>query len=242
MNREKIKLVAMDLDGTLTQHKSPLDPQCRYVLERLAQRYSLLMVCAGGCERVYRQMGGFPIQISGFYGMEYADATEGNLQVLEQVQFPVDHEDILNRAQQFRNEFGYCEYAGDSVEFHASGLITLPLLGTRARLEDKLAFDPDRAKRRSYYERVCELFSEYYVVIGGSSSFDIAPKPYGKLFALDRQLEKMGLFRENVVFFGDDYGVGGNDRDVYLSGITFCQIDDYRTFPQIAEELLLLDR
>ena len=242
MNRDKIKLVAMDLDGTLTQHKSPLEPQCRCVLERLAQQYSLLMVCAGGCERVYRQMGEFPIAISGFYGMEYADAAEGNLRILENVQVPVYRADILNRAQQFRSEFGYQEYAGDPVEFHKSGLITLPLLGTSAQLEDKLAFDPDRAKRRSFYERVCELFAEYHVFIGGSSSFDIVPKPYGKLFALDRQLEKMGLSRENVVFFGDDYGVGGNDRDVYQSGIPFCQIDDYRTFPQIAEELLLSER
>lgn len=241
MDRDKIKLVAMDLDGTLTQHKSPLEPRCRRTLERLAQRYSLLMVCAGGCERVYRQMGEFPIAISGFYGMQYADAVEGKFSVRENVQIPVDREDILNRAQQFRDEFGLQEYAGDPVEFHASGLITLPILGTAARLDDKLAFDPDRAKRRGYYKRVCELFAEYHVFIGGSSSFDIAPKPYNKRFALDCRLEKMGLSGENVVFFGDDYGVGGNDRDVYLSEIEFFEIDDYRTFPQMAEEILLSD-
>ena len=123
MEKDKIKLVAMDLDGTLTQHKSPLESQCRRTLERLAQRYSLLMVCAGGCERVYRQMGEFPIAISGFYGMQYADAARGDFCVLDNVQIPVDREDILRRAQQFRNEFGLQEYAGDPVEFHASGLI-----------------------------------------------------------------------------------------------------------------------
>ena len=31
-------------------------------------------------------------------------------------------------------------FAGDSVEFHASGMITFPLLGTRAAIADKLAF------------------------------------------------------------------------------------------------------
>lgn len=242
MDRDKIKLVAMDLDGTLTQHKSPLDPQCRHTLERLAQRYSLLMVCAGGCERVYRQMGEFSIAISGFYGMQYSDATQGDFRVLDSVQVPVNREDILRRAQQFRNEFGLQEYAGDPVEFHASGLITLPILGTDARLDDKLAFDPDRSKRRGYYERVCELFSEYHVFIGGSSSFDIAPKPFSKRYALSRKLEEMGLSWENAVFFGDDYGVGGNDRDVYQSEIEFIKIDDYRMFPRIAEELLLPDR
>jgi len=47
------KLVAMDLDGTLTQHKSPLERERRAVLEDFAQRYMLLMACAGSCERVY---------------------------------------------------------------------------------------------------------------------------------------------------------------------------------------------
>ena len=59
------KLVAMDLDGTLTQHKSPLEPDCREVLEELSSQYHTLMVCAGGCERVYRQIAEFPIDIIG---------------------------------------------------------------------------------------------------------------------------------------------------------------------------------
>ena len=32
-----IKLIAFDLDGTLTQHKTPLDPQNKAVLDRLRE-------------------------------------------------------------------------------------------------------------------------------------------------------------------------------------------------------------
>lgn len=35
-----LKLVAFDLDGTLTQHKTPIEPQNRAVLEALSQRYT----------------------------------------------------------------------------------------------------------------------------------------------------------------------------------------------------------
>lgn len=35
MNPEKIKLVAFDLDGTLTQHKSKLGDQNRQILDAL---------------------------------------------------------------------------------------------------------------------------------------------------------------------------------------------------------------
>ena len=47
------KLIAMDLDGTLTQHKSKLDPVNTKVLFRLKEKYKLVMIGAGGCKRIY---------------------------------------------------------------------------------------------------------------------------------------------------------------------------------------------
>ena len=47
-----VKVFAFDLDGTLTQHKTPLAEKNRAILEKLAQRYTLLMVGAGSCMRM----------------------------------------------------------------------------------------------------------------------------------------------------------------------------------------------
>ena len=49
MDKNKIKLIAFDLDGTLTQHKSPLGEENRKVLEELSKKYKLLMAGAGMC-------------------------------------------------------------------------------------------------------------------------------------------------------------------------------------------------
>ena len=38
---ENVKVIAFDLDGTLTQHKSPLDLQNRNVLDKLSKKYKL---------------------------------------------------------------------------------------------------------------------------------------------------------------------------------------------------------
>ena len=38
-----VKVFAFDLDGTLTQHKTPLDDKNRAILEKLAERYTLLI-------------------------------------------------------------------------------------------------------------------------------------------------------------------------------------------------------
>ena len=78
------KLIALDLDGTLTQHRTPLEEQNRRVLEKLAEKSKLLMVGAGTCQRIFDQMGQFPIDIIGNYGMQYAeyDPLERKLNVL----------------------------------------------------------------------------------------------------------------------------------------------------------------
>jgi hydroxymethylpyrimidine pyrophosphatase-like HAD family hydrolase len=137
-----------------------------------------------------------------------------------------------------REKYGYTEYAGESVEYHPSGCITFPLIGTKAKQEDKLAFDPDRSKRRAFYDDVVNVFDEYCVFVGGSSSFDMAPKPFNKYHALDRYCKENGLAHENVVYIGDDYGLGGNDESVYVSDFPYITIDDYTTFPERVKDLL----
>lgn len=53
------KLIAFDLDGTLTRHRSKLGETNRKVLEALDKKYKLLMVGAGGCERIFNQLNFF---------------------------------------------------------------------------------------------------------------------------------------------------------------------------------------
>ena len=101
-----------------------------------------------------------------------------------------------------------------------------------------MAFDPDRSKRRKIYNEVVEAFSDYCVFVGGSSSFDMSPKPYNKLYALDLYCRENGLQHDEVLFAGDDYGIGGNDESVYLSDVPFLCIDDYREFPKLIEFML----
>ena len=137
-----------------------------------------------------------------------------------------------------RKKYGFTEYAGNNVEFHASGCVTFPILGTAAKIEDKLAFDPDRTKRRAIYEDIKTVFHDYTVFIGGSSSFDMAPYPYDKYYALDRYCAARGIAHDEVVYVGDDYGPGGNDEAVYRSDFHFLTIDNYLDFPKLMAQFL----
>lgn len=240
MDVSKIKLIAFDLDGTLTQHKSPLSDENRAVLLALSKKYKLLMAGAGMCKRIFNQMGGFPIDIIGNYGMQSAVYNENtkDLDIVEDIQLPCDRESVEKRVSAMREKHGFTEFKGDSVEYHSSGCVTFAVLGTKADIADKLAFDPDRKKRRAIYDEIKEVFSDYTVFVGGSSSFDMAPFPYNKYYALDKYCKEHGLTHEEVAFVGDDYGPGGNDESVYLSDINFVTIDDYLTFPEVMKPFL----
>ena len=237
---ENIKLVAFDLDGTLTQHKSPLSPEARATLEALNKKYKLLMVGAGMCMRIFNQMEQFPIDVLGNYGLQYAEYNPDTkeLEIKENNVLPCDRESVDKRVTMLREKYGFTEYVGENVEYHASGCVTFPVLGTKAALADKLAFDPDRSKRRAIYEDVKATFPEYTVFVGGSSSFDMTPAPYSKGYALEKYCQEHGLTKDQVCYVGDDYGPGGNDESVYLSDFNFLTIDDYLDFPNVVKVLL----
>ena len=243
IDASKIKLIAMDLDGTLTQHKQPMSPRCRETLVALGQKYKLIMVGAGQVMRIFNQMEHFPIDIIGNYGLQYGvyNPETKDLDILRNETLPLGDKAVIEqRVTMLREKHGYTTFAGDNVEYHPSGCLTFPVLGTKAVQADKLAFDPDRAKRRKIYAEVCEAFDDYCVFVGGSSSFDIVPGQYGKLNALRRYMREQNLTNDQVVYCGDDYREGGNDHDVYAGGIPFVKVDDYENLGALLEEAGIL--
>lgn len=240
MDASMIKLVAFDLDGTLTQHKTKLSKEHRAVLDALGQKYDLLMVGAGMCRRIFEQMDRYPIDILGNYGMQLALYRKDlqDIEIVENISLPCDRDSVEKRVTMLRKKYGFTEFAGENVEFHSSGAVTIPLLGTNAKQEDKLCFDPDRTKRRAIYEDVKQIFSDYIVFVGGSSSFDMTPAPYNKAYALEKYCDQRGIAHSQVVYVGDDYGPGGNDESVYKSDFHFIKVDNYLDFPQLMEPLL----
>lgn len=235
-----IKVIAMDLDGTLTQHKTPLSQAHREILVALSKKYKLLMVGAGQVMRIFNQLEGFPIDIIGNYGMQYGtyNADTKNIDIVRDIAAPCHKEEVTGQINRLREKYGFRNFSGETVEFHPSGCITFPILGTKAKQEDKLAFDPDRIKRRKIYGDVVNTFSDYCVFVGGSSSFDMAPKPYNKYYALDLYCKENGYSHDEIVYIGDDYGLGGNDESVYKSDFPYITIDNYLDFPEIVSPLL----
>lgn len=223
----KYKLIAMDLDGTLTQHKSKLEDKNMDLLNRLSQKYKLVIVGAGSCDRIYNQMNKYPIAIIGNYGMQRSEILEGKFVVVKNDNYSVDTNFFQTTIDNIRKETGYTHFKGNSVEFHESGAVTFPLLGTAAELKNKLAFDPNGRKRMAIYDRVSNAFGDYNCFIGGTSSFDIVKKGYDKYNALVKYAKNFDIKEDEIFFIGDDFKPGGNDEQIKLNGIDYIEIKDY---------------
>ena len=178
--RKQKKLLVFDLDGTLSNHRSPMPKENRALLDALGKKYHLVMCGAGNVARIFNQMEQYPINLIGNYGMMHAKVENGELVITKNVVADIDKEFFLGETNRLREKYGYTEYAGEPIEWHPSGMVTFALLCTKAKKENKLVFDPDRAKRRVMYPEVLEIFKDYTVFIGGSTSFDIVAKQYNK--------------------------------------------------------------
>ncbi len=231
------KLICFDLDGTLSQHRSPLEETNRKMLDELSKRYKLIMVGAGNAPRIYEQMGHYPIDILANYGMQESKIVDGEFKIIREDTTYPDREYFTKTAHYLREKYGYTEYSGESVEFHPSGMVTFALLGTKANIADKIAFDPTREKRRVMYDEVLSLFPDYTVYIGGSSSFDFSAKQYNKYDAVMKYAAENGYKKEEILYVGDDFGDGGGDSHIRLGGMDFIEVKDYR---RVSEDLAFL--
>ena len=231
------KLICFDLDGTLTQHRTPLEEKNKSVLDRLSKKYKLIMVGAGGATRINKQLNNYPIDILGNYGMNEGVFVDGELKIVRDDKYEVDKEFFSTKIEYLRQKYGYTEYKGESVEFHASGMVTFPLLGTKADIADKVKFDPTREKRKVLYPEVLEIFKDYTVYIGGSSSFDFSKKEYNKYDAVMKYANEHDYSKDEVLYVGDDFGDGGGDSHIRIFGLDYINVTDYTKLEEFLKHL-----
>ncbi|MCQ2387197.1 MAG: HAD hydrolase family protein [Clostridia bacterium] len=232
------KIIAFDLDGTLTQHRTKLNKQNRELLFKLKEKYDLVMIGAGDCKRIYNQMEEFPINIIGNYGMQESTVVNGEFKLIKEEKYEVDRDFFNKNCDYLRKKYGYTNYKGESIDFHVSGMVTFALLGVDADINDKVKFDPTREKRKVMYKEVLEIFKDYTVFIGGSSSFDISKKQYNKYDAFMEYAKRKGYTKDEMLFVGDDFGDGGGDSHIRLGGIDYVFIENYENAPKDLEYLL----
>ena len=212
----KKKVIVCDMDNTLVPPRSKVTDDMVCLLKKLMDKYTFVVLAAGGIERVKTQLLDMEVKIPfvfSYYGTVYHRYIDGRYSLVAEYTNGLRNvPEIKKVIRQIRDKYGYTDYYGNScAEFRNE--IVFGLLGTEAPLGEKLAFDPDKRKRMLIYHELKRLLPENEVLIGGTSSFDILDKGINKGFGLKKIME-LGIKKEEIVFIGDDFTEGSNDEAV----------------------------
>jgi hypothetical protein len=246
------KIIAFDLDGTLTVSKSPITKDMADLLKELAKRIPIIIISGS---QFLSKSGQF--QSSFFYDDAFYPyihnlilmPTSGS-QVYEYDQLKKDwllvdkepfNENIKNKIKKLleevvsrSEEYGIpANPAGEIIEDRDTQ-ITFSALGQLAPWEKKKLWDPNQEKRKKIRAFLESKLPEVTLMLNASTSIDILPKGFNKAVGLLRWLEKRNLSKQDLVYIGDGLFSGGNDFMVKEAGFDTIAVNG----PEDAESLI----
>jgi phosphomannomutase len=229
------RLVVFDLDGTLAQSKSPIDPEMAALLGTLLQVIRVAIISGGNWPQFEQQvLSGIPnnehlrnlslLPTCGTKFYRYA----GAWRQLYSEDFTTQERDrILAQLRHALQSAGFESEPlhGALIEDRGSQ-ITLSALGQEAPLEAKRRWDPDFAKRRKLMEILAPLLPDFSVNAGGMTSIDVTRHGIDKGYGIRKLRDILCVGIDEMIFVGDALFPGGNDYPAKEAGALSIQVRD----------------
>lgn len=235
------KIIAFDVDGTLTVSKSPITKDMVDLLKKLAQERTVVAISGGSFMQFKTQYLPLFFQddsfipfihnlvllpTSGSQRYEY-DQTQKDWVMTDKEPLPDAVKEKAKKLLQGIIDSGLYDIPrnpiGAIIEDRDTQITFTPN-GQQAPIAIKRLWDPDRKKREKIRETIAPELPEVDILINGSSSIDILPKGFNKAVGLGRLLDKLGLQKSDMVFIGDALFPGGNDYSVHEAGIETIEV------------------
>jgi HAD superfamily hydrolase (TIGR01484 family) len=238
-----IKLIAFDLDGTLTESKQPINNKTARFLASLANDYEIAIVTGGTMEQIKTQvLDRLPnwvqdkmhlMPCSGAEYFRFGDTLYRNF-ISKQ-----ERAVMVPMVTGLLKQMGYWieNPAGDIIEDRGSQ-ITISALGQKANSKDKEDWDPYGNKRREIRDAIKTMFPDYSVRVGGLTSVDISMYGIDKEYAIKELLEWNQFEPSDVLYIGDKFRPGENDYPALLAGVTCLRVTSYTDTPRIVGKYL----
>ena len=222
------KLVVFDLDGTLAESKSSLDPEMAALLHDLLSVAQVAVISGGDWPQFEKQLLSHLVQddrltklsllpTSGTKFYRYA----GEWKKLYSEDFtPEEKAKIITSLHTALSESGYqaAQIWGEVIEDRGSQ-ITFSALGQQAPLEAKVKWDPDFAKRKKIAAVLITLIPELSVRLGGATSIDVTKPGIDKAYGIGKLRDVLGISLNEMLFLGDALFPGGNDYPAKEAGV-----------------------
>lgn len=238
----KGKIIAFDLDGTLTESNQKMEGDMAEVLETLLSKNKVAVITGAALGQMQKQMDALlsykkfqddlkarkNLYLLPISGLSIYKFTENGIEDISDQKTAFENpKEIIQALEEIidSKRFGIPEKgAGEFIQQRSSNQISFSGLGVHASLEEKRAWDPTHEKRQEIKKELEAKIPNIEVSIGGNSTIDILPKGWNKAKGLSNLLKILNLSKRDIVFFGDAIFPGGNDYSVAQAGIESVKV------------------
>lgn len=241
------RLIVFDLDGTLAESKSVIDPEMAGLIHSLLGVLNVAVISGGDWPQFQQQLlANLPSQarltnlsilpttgtkfftyVSDWKKLYSEDLTDDEKEkIAGALNQAIQSSDLLN-----------AKTWGQQIEDRGTQ-ITLSALGQQAPLEAKNQWDPDFAKRKAMKTRLESLIPEFNVRLGGTTSVDVTKHGIDKAYGIHKLRDILGIAIEEMIFVGDALFPGGNDYPAKEAGVVSIQVRDPDETKRVIEAIL----
>ncbi|MBI3888195.1 HAD-IIB family hydrolase [Candidatus Nomurabacteria bacterium] len=229
------KIIAFDVDGTLTASKTLITDSMANLIKELVKKKMVVAIAGGSFKQMLTQFlppfSNDEAMIPFIHNFTFLPTSGSQRYQYDEVKkewILTDKESLPGNAKEkaiklLQEVIDNPIYKippnpiGNIIEDRDTQITFTPN-GQQAPVVIKLAFDPDRKKREKIKAFLEPQLPEVSILINGTSSIDILSKGFNKAVGLMRFLDKVGLDKSDVIFVGDGIFPGGNDYSVYEAG------------------------
>lgn len=245
------KVIAFDLDETLTETRSVMSDEISDLLGQLLETYQICVISGGSFDQFKKQLLSNlkvdPTKLEGLHLMPtcgtryyaYSLAKNDWEEVYAEDFTEAEKKEIVKALEQGIDKAGYRVKSpkGPLIEDRGSQ-ITYSALGQDAMPAEKKAWDSSGDKKRKIREIVAEKLPGFEVRAGGTTSIDITKLGIDKAYGMKKLIEVLEISKEDILFIGDRIWEGGNDYPVKLMGIDCIGVGGFEHTPWVLRGIL----
>ena len=229
--KDKLQLIAFDLDGTLAESKQRLSAEMGDLLTQLLNHHIVAVMSGASFAQFEKQFFPalqetshldklfiFPTNAAQCYthkGGRWLAAYDRSFNVFEKGR-------IMQAIKEALEETGFAhpteQIWGERVEDRGAQ-ISFSGLGQEAPLEAKRVWDPTGEKKKKIREAIAKRLPDFSVVASGSTTVDITQKGVNKAYGIRRLVEMTDISINEMLYIGDALEEGGNDSVVKQTGV-----------------------
>jgi len=222
------KLIVFDLDGTLAESKSSLDPAMGLLITSLLKVMKAAIISGGDWPQFEKQILSHLPQDDRLENLFLLPTCGTKFYRYSSGWRKIYSEDFTqNQSQMIKGSLTQAiEQAGfkppktwGNVIENRGSQITFSALGQQAPLAEKEKWDPDYDKRKKIKAILDKLLPEFAIRMGGSTSIDITKPGIDKAYGIKKLTEILGISIDEMIFIGDALFPGGNDFAAEQAGV-----------------------